>query len=158
MPLPKYMVRLAVAERTQLEELIRTGQRAASTLIHARILLKTDRGAEGPGWDDERIADALECGESTVYRVRQAFVERGLKAALFRKKPTGRQYRKLDGAQEAQLIALACGAPPEGRASWTLRLLADRLVALEVVDTISPECVRMTLKKTHLSLGCGPRG
>ncbi len=158
MPLPKYVVRLTVAERTQLEELIRTGQRAASTLIHARILLKTDRGAEGPGWDDERIADALECGESTVYRVRQAFVERGLKAALFRKKPTGRQYRKLDGAQEAQLIALACNAPPEGRASWTLRLLADRWVALEVVDTISPECVRMTLKKTHLSLGCGPRG
>lgn len=93
-----------------------------------------------------------------MYRVRQAFVEHGLEAALFRKRPTGRQYRKLDGAQEAQLIALACSAPPEGRASWTLRLLADRLVALEVVDTISPECVRMTLKKTHLSLGCGPRG
>ena len=70
MPLPKYVVRLTVAERTQLEELIRTGQRAASTLIHARILLKTDRGAEGPGWDDERIADALECGESTVYSLR----------------------------------------------------------------------------------------
>ena len=81
-----------------------------------------------------------------------------MKAALFRRKPTGRQYRKLDGAQEAQWIALACNAPPEGRASWTLRLLADRLVALEVVDTISPEWVRMTLKKTYLSLGCGPRG
>lgn len=111
-------------------------------------------GAGGPGWDDARIAEAVECGTSTVYRVRQAFVERGLDAALLRKKPTGRQFRKLDGAQEAQLIALACGAPPEGRVHWTLRLLADRLVALEVVDTISPECVRMTLKKTRSSRGC----
>ena len=91
-------------------------------------------------------AEALECGESTVYRVRQAFVEHGLEAALFRKRPTGRRYRKLDGAQEAQLIALACAHPPRAR-QLTLRLLADRLVALEVVDTISPECVRMTLKK-----------
>jgi len=123
-------------------------------LIHARILLKADVGAGGPGWDDARIAEAVECGTSTVYRVRQAFVERGLDAALLRKKPTGRQFRKLDGAQEAQLIALACGAPPEGRVHWTLRLLADRLVALEVVDTISPECVRMTLKKTRSSRGC----
>jgi len=158
MPLPKYIVRLTAGERTQLEEWIHTGQRVASVLIHARILLKADVGAGGPGWDDARIAEAVECEASTVHRVRQAFVERGLDAALLRKKPTGRQFRKLDGAQEAQWIALACNAPPEGRASWTLRLLADRLVALEVVDTISPECVRMTLKKTHLSLGCGPRG
>jgi hypothetical protein len=85
-------------------------------------------------------------------------VEEGLAAALFRKKPTGRQYRKLDGAQEAHLIALACGAPPEGRAAWTLRLLADRLVELDVVDSISPECVRMTLKKTNLSRGCASSG
>jgi hypothetical protein len=88
-----------------------------------------------------------------VYRVRQAFVEQGLTAALFRKQPTGRQYRKLDGAQEARLIALAGGAPPEGRCGWTLRLLADRLVELEVVESISPECVRMTLKKTSSSRG-----
>ena len=158
MPLPKYIVRLTDAERTQLDDLIRTGKRAASALIHARILLKADVGEGGPGWDDERIAEAVECGASTVYRVRQAFVEEGLAAALFRKKPTGRQYRKLDGAQEAHLIALACGAPPEGRAAWTLRLLADRLVELAVVDSISPECVRMTLKKTNLSRGCGSSG
>jgi len=82
----------------------------------------------------------------------------GLAAALFRKKPTGRQYRKLDGAQEARLIALACGAPPEGRANWTMRLLADRLVELAIVDTISPECVRTTLKKTSSSRGCGSNG
>jgi len=149
MPLPKYIVRLTAEEHTELEDLIGTGKRAASVLIHARILLKADVGAGGPGWDDARIAEAVECGASTVYRVRQAFVEEGLAAALFRKKPTGRQYRKLDGAQEAHLIALACGAPPEGRATWTLRLLADRLVELAVVDSISPECVRMTLKKRN---------
>ena len=157
MPLPKYIVRLTDEERTQLEDLSRTGTRAAQ-ILHARILLKADAGAGGPGWDDERMAEAVECGASTVYRVRQAFVEEGLTAALFRKKPTGRQYRKLDGAQEAHLIALACGAPPEGRANWTLRLLADRLVELEVVDAISPECVRMTLKKTNSSPGCASSG
>ena len=92
----------------------------------------------------------MECGASTVYRVRQAFVEDGLTAALFGKRPTGRQYRKLDGAQEARLIALACGAPPEGRTSWTLRLLADRLVELDVVDSISPECVRIDAQKNEL--------
>ena len=154
MPLPKYIVRLTDEERTGLTDLIRTGKRAASVLIHARILLKADVGSDGSGWDDGRIAEALACGASTVYRVRQAFVERGLEAALQRKKPTGRQYRKLDGAQEARLIALACGAPPEGRSRWTMRLLADRLVELEVVDTIGPECVRTTLKKTRSSRGC----
>ncbi|MFZ1830524.1 MAG: IS630 family transposase [Candidatus Competibacteraceae bacterium] len=158
MPLPKYIVRLTDEERTRLDDLIRTGKRAASVLIHARILRKADAGAGGSGWDDGRIAEALDCGESTVYRVRQAFVEEGLPAALFRKKPTGRQYRKLDGAQEAHRIALACGALPEGRATWTLRLLADRWVELNVVDSISPECVRMTLKKTNSSRGCASRG
>jgi transposase len=158
MPLPKYIVRLTAEERTELEELIHTGKRAASVIVHARILLEADAGDGGPGWDDERIAAAVECGASTGYRVRQAFVEEGLPAALFRKKPTGRQYRKLDGAQEAHRIALACGAPPAGRATWTLRLLADRRVELEVVDAISPECVRTTLKKTNSSLGCASRG
>jgi transposase len=153
MPLPKYIVRLSAEERAHLEELIRTGKRAASVLVHARILLKADVGEAGPGWDDRRIAEAVACGASTVYRVRQAFVEQGLTAALFRKQPSGRQYRKLDGAQEARLIALACGAPPEGRCGWTLRLLADRLVELEVVESISPECVRMTLKKTSSNRG-----
>ena len=158
MPLPKYVVRLTAEERTELEDLIGAGKRAASVILHARILLKADAGANGPGWDDDRIAEAMECGASTVYRVRQAFVERGLEAALLRKKPTGRQYRKLDGAQEARLIALACGAPPEGRSRWTMRLLADRLVELEVVDTIGPECVRTTLKKTSSSRGCASNG
>ena len=150
MPLPKYRVCLTEEERTYLENLIRTGtDRAAATLIHARILLKANVGSEGPGWDDERIAEAVDCSASTVYRVRQAFVEEGLSTALFRKKPTGRLYRKLDGAQEAQLITLACSEPPEGQTRWTLRLLADQLVDLQVVESISPECVRATLKKTN---------
>jgi transposase len=158
MPLPKYSVRLTAEERTELDGLIRSGKRAASVLLHARILLKADAGAGGPGWDDDRIAEAIECGASTVYRTRRAWVEEGLSAALFRKKPTGRQYRKLDGVQEAHLIALACSVAPEGRGRWTLRLLADRLVELNVVESISPECVRMTLKKTNSSRGCANSG
>lgn len=151
MPLPKYQVCLTEEERTHLENLIHTGtHRAAATLIHARILLKANVGSEGPGWDDERIAEAVDCSASTVYRVRQAWVEEGMSAALFRKKPTGRLYRKLDGAQEAQLITLACSEPPEGQTRWTLRLLADQLVDLQVVESISPECVRATLKKNEL--------
>ena len=158
MPLPKYLVRLTDEERAQLENLIRTGKRAASVIIHARILLKADASTGGPGWDDEPLAEAVACGTSTGYRVRQAFVEEGLPAALFRKKPTGRQYRQLDGAQEAHRIALAGGAVPEGRRRWTLRRLADRWVEGDVVDAISPECVRMTLKKTNSSRGCGSNG
>jgi transposase len=158
MPLPKYIVRLTDAERIHLEELSRTGKRAASVILHAQILLKADVGEGGPGWDDAQITEAVNCGASTVYRVRQAFVEEGLPVALFRKKPTGRQYRKLDGVQEAHLIALACGEAPAGRGRWTVRLLADRLVELNVVDSISPECVRMTLKKTNSSRGCASSG
>src|SRR5574342_871561 len=105
MPLPKYLVRLTADERAELDNRIRTGKRAASVILHARILLKADVGAGGPGWDAAPITEAVECGASTVDRVRQAFVEAGLTAALFRKKPTGRQYRKLDGAQETHLSA-----------------------------------------------------
>ena len=152
MPLPKYIVRLTADERAELNALIRPGKRAAAVLIHARLLLKADAGPDGPGGDDAQSTEAVECGASTVYRVRQAFVEAGLTAALFRKKPTGRQYRKLDGAQEAPLIALAGGVPPEGRTHWTLRLLADRLVELAVVESISPEGVGMTLKKRTQAL------
>ena len=160
MPLPKYIVRLTDEERTDLEHLIHTGKhRAAATLIHARILLKADVGTGEPGWDDDRMVEAIECSASTVYRVRQTFVEEGLTAALFRKKPTGRLYRKLDGEQEAQLIALACSTPPAGRTHWTMRLLADRLVELQVVDSIGPECVRTTLKKTRIvNLARGSKG
>jgi transposase len=127
-------------------------------LLHARILLKADVGADSRRWTDTEIAEALDTSAATVHRVRQAFVEQGMEAALSRKRPTGRQYRKLDGAQEAQLIAVACSAPPAGRARWTLRLLADKLVALDIVATISPECVRTTLKKMCSNHGSKSNG
>ena len=143
----KVIVRLSGEQRRELKQVGRSGRQPARTLVHARILLKAD--VAGPGWDDDRIAEALECSAGTVARVRKTFVAGGLDAALHRKKPTGRQYRKLDGAQEARLVALACSTPPDGRARWTLKLLADRLVELEVVEAISDETVRRTLKKTR---------
>jgi transposase len=154
----KYVVRLHLEEREQLLALVNTGHAAAAKLLHARILLKADVGADTHPWTDAAIAGALDTTASTVHRVRQAFVEGGLEAALSRKRPTGRQYRKLDGAQEAQLISVACSAPPEGRTQWTLRLLADKLVELNIIDTISPECVRTTLKKTSLNHGSRSSG
>ena len=149
----KYIVRLTAEERDQLRNWITTGRRAASVLTRARILLKADAGERGSGDRDEAVAEAVETSVSTVHRVRQAYVEEGFEAALYRRPPTGRQYRKLDGAQEARLIAVACSAPPAGRARWTLQLLADKLVALKVVDRIGRECVRTTLKKTRSSRG-----
>jgi transposase len=147
----KYVVRLTPEEHAQLLPLTRRGKVAARTLLHARILLKADSGPEAPAWSDEAISEALEVHATTVARVRQRFVEEGLEAAL-RPKPTRRQYaRKLDGAAEAHLIALACSPAPEGRAQWTLRLLANRLVELEHVGSVSHETVRRTLKKTSYS-------
>jgi transposase len=154
----RYTVRLSAAERQGLIDLVTTGKRAAATITRARILLKADVGREGEAWDDEQIAEAFETSLSTIHRVRQAFVEEGLEEALYRKKPTGRQYRKLDGDQEARLIAVACSQAPEGRSRWTLRLLADKLVELRVVESVSPECVRTTLKKTTSSPGCRSNG
>jgi len=147
----KHVVRLSVDQRHELEQMARSGRHPARTLVHARVLLKAD--ADGSAWGDVRIAEALECSVGTVARVRKQFAQGGLDAALYRKKPVGRQYRKLDGAQEARLVALACSAPPEGQARWTLKLLADRLVELEVVDAVSDETVRRTLKKTTSSRG-----
>ena len=154
----KYMVRLNPEEHAQLLALVNTGRAAAVKLLHARILLKADVGADNRCWTDAEIAEALDTSAATIHRVRQAFVEQGLEAALSRKRPTGRQYRKLDGAQEAQLIAVSCSAPPEGRARWTLKLLADKLVELAIVDTISTECVRTTLKKTCSNHGSRSNG
>jgi transposase len=145
----KYIVTLTDDERQALQELIAAGKAAARKLTHARILLKADAAPGGPGWADDRIAEAVEVSVATVERVRQRFVEQGLEAALARKKQ-GRlsRERKLDGRGEARLIALACSAPPAGRKAWTLRLLADRLVELQVVDAIGTETVRQVLKKT----------
>jgi transposase len=154
MPQKKYLVTLTPEERDHLAQLLSAGKAAALVLTRARILLKADQAAGGPAWDDARIAEALDCGHRTVERVRQRFVEQGVEAALQRKKQDRpSRPRKLDGAAEARLIALACSQPPEGRAGWTMRLLADRLVELEVVDAVSDETVRRAMKKTPSSRG-----
>ena len=145
----KYMVRLTAEEPTSLSQMIRSGKDSARTLLHARILLKADSRPEAPACSDEAVSEALEVHATTVARVRQHFVEEGLEVAL-RPQPTTRRYeRKLDGQAEAHLLALACGPAPEGQAKWTLRLLADQLVELQHVDSISYETVRQTLKKTN---------
>ncbi len=149
----KYVVTLSEEERAHLHTLVGSGTAPARSLTHARILLKANQGEAGPGWTDESIAGALEVHSATVARVRQQYVTAGLAAALHRKAPDRLYQRKLDGEQEAHLIALACSAPPEGRQRWTLQLLAERLVALELVDTVSHETVRQTLKQTTSSRG-----
>ena len=122
-------------------------------VTRARILLKADHGEGGPGWSDAAIAGALDVNPSTVLRVRKQFVTEGLEPTLSRKRPDRIYERRLDGDQEAHLVALTCGTPPEGQARWSLRLLADELVRLEVVEAISYETVRQTLKKTISSRG-----
>ena len=146
----KYKVTLTAEERRELRELVAAGKAAAKKLAHARILLKADAAEGGPAWPDGRIAEAVEISVATIERVRQRFVEQGLEAALVRKKQ-GRPSREraLDGLAEARLIALACSAPPDGRKAWTMRLLADRLVELEVVPSLSDETVRRALKKAN---------
>jgi transposase len=154
MPEKKYLVALTPDERGQLDALLRKGKAAALVLTRARILLKADQADGGPAWDDARIAESLEVGERTVSRVRQRFVERGFEACL-RRKPQDRpsRERKLDGAAEAKLVAVACSKAPAGRAEWTMQLLADKLVELGVVESISDETVRRALKKTPSSRG-----
>ena len=149
----KYIVTLMPAERQQLRGMVSRGRAAARKLVHARILLKADAAEGGPAWGDAAIAEGLEVGQATVERVRQQFVEEGLEAALERRKPRREYERRLDGDGEAHLIALACSQAPEGHARWTLRLLADRMVALEYVETVSKNTVARTLKKTNSSLG-----
>lgn len=142
------IVQLSEEERAVLHTLISQGSAPANKLTHARILLKANQGEAGPGWTDGAIATALEVHPTTVARVRQAYVRNGLEAALTRKPPNREYRRKLDGEQEAHLVALACSESPAGHARWTLRLLAERLVALEIVETVSHETVRQTLKQT----------
>ena len=144
-----YVVRLSEVERAQLRTLVAAGVAPARKLTRARILLKANQGEGGPGWTDAAIAGALDVAPSTVFRVRQQYATEGLTAALERKAPERVYARTLDGVQEAKLVALACSTPPAGRACWTLRLLADELVRLEVVDTISYETVRRTLAQTR---------
>ena len=146
----KYIFTLTAEERQSLHGLIAAGKAAAQKLAHARILLKADAAEGGPAWPDGRIAEAIEVSVPTIERVRQRFVEQGLEAALVRKKQARpSRERALDGRAEAKLIALACSAPPDGRKAWTMRLLAETLVELEVVPAISDETVRRSLKKAN---------
>jgi hypothetical protein len=148
----KYVVKMTLEERSELQSMVDQGRKSKTVRQRARVLLKTDESSAGPGWTDERAAEFAEVSLRTVSRIRKRFVEEGFEAAVYRKPSTDRQYRKLDGAGEATLIATACSEAPEGRVRWTLRLLADQLVALGVVDSITPECVGSVLKKTNLSL------
>lgn len=148
----KYLVTLTGEERAALETLIAGGKRAARTLAHARILLKADATAAGPGWEDSAISAAVEVSAATVQRVRRRFVEEGFAAAL-RPRPHHRTPSPLvDGVAEAHLVTLACSTPPEGTGRWTLRLLAERMVALAYVPHVSHETVRQVLQTTK----CGP--
>lgn len=144
----KYRILLSDDERAALRSLVSAGIAPARTLTRARILLKADHSDAGPGWSDAAIAGALDVNPSTVLRVRRQFVEDGLTATLERKRPDRIYPRTLDGDAEARLVAMTCGTPPDGQARWSLRLLADALVRLEVVEAISHETVRQTLKKT----------
>ena len=143
----KYIVSLTPTEKNELEQLIRGGKAAARKLTHARILLNANSCEGQVGWTDQAISEALDVSRATIARVRQAFVEQGLEAALNPQSAPEYRRRKLDGSAEAHLIALACSQPPQGRSSWSLRLLADEMVTLDYVESISHESVRQVLKK-----------
>jgi transposase len=154
----KYVVRLDELERGRLREMVDRGQGSRTIRNRALILLKADEGDRGPGWPDTKIAEAFDVGVRTVERTRRLLVVEGLEAVLARKPSPNRQYRKLDGVQEAELVKLACSKPPAGRARWTLRLLADRLVERKVVTSVGREAVRTTLQKTTSSRGSASSG
>ena len=153
MPRKMYIVSLTDQEHSSLEELTRKGKSPAYKVNHARILLLADTNREGGGWKDQDISSALNISIATIERVRQCLVESGLEAALSRKTQKNRQRSRLDGEQEAHLIALTCSSPPDGQGRWTLRMLGARMVELGYVEQISHETVRKTLKKTNLSCG-----
>jgi len=157
MPEKRFIVTLSRAERRQLEETVSKGKGTAHRIKHAHILLAADE--KGPNRKDEDIARAFRCHCNTVANIRQRFVEQGLDGALERKqRETPPVPRKLDGRGEARLIAVACSVAPEGCVKWTMQMLADELVTLGVVESISDETVRLTLKKTNLSRTCGSVG
>ncbi len=150
----KYIVRLSKDERKTLKKLITSGRGPARMFTRARILLKADQSDEGPRWSDEKISEALELTVQTIERVRKQLVEEGFDAVLSRREYKQKVSRKkIDGDVEARLIALSCSEPPEGRTRWTLRLLADTIVELGYVESISHEAIRQTLKKTSSNPG-----
>jgi len=144
----KYVVELTSEERKELSELVSMGKAAARKITHARVLLQADESKNGSAWTDNQIAEALGIHINTIHGIRRRLVEQGLRAAVERKKQNMPSRKRIvDGEVEAHLIALRCGNPPEGRNQWNLRLLADKLVALEIVPSISHETVRQALKK-----------
>jgi len=145
----KYVVELTSEEREELEQLVSKGKAAARKITHARVLLQASESKDGPAWTDKQISQAFGVHTNTIHGIRRRFVEHGLQAALERKKQDHPSRKPVvDGDVEAHLIALRCGDPPEGRNQWTLRLLADKLVELEIVPSICHETVRQALKKT----------
>ena len=147
----KYIVRLTAEERKELKDLVNKGKSQAYRIKHANILLAVD--ADGPNWPDHQAAKAYKCHKNTVVNVRQRFVEQGFEDALERKKQqSASRKRIIDGESEARLISIACSTPPKGCAKWTMQMLADELIVLKVVDSISGQTVWRTLKKTNLSL------
>jgi len=146
----KYIIRLTADERQELENVVTKGKTLAYRVKHAHILLAID--ADGPNWPDHQAAQAYQCHQNTVRNVRQRFVEQGLEAALERKtQEVPSRMRIIDGDREARLISIACSTPPAGHAKWTMQLLADELVTLNVVESISSQTVWRTLKKTNLN-------
>ena len=151
-PVKKYVVRLSVEEREQLDAMIRKGKSSAQRLMKARILLKADVSEDGEGWSDSEIVEALGTSLTTVYRTRQQLVEEGLEVVLSRKKPSRTSVLPIfDGEKEAKLIALACSKPPEGRSRWTLRMLEDKVVELDIVERASDSTIGRVLKKLNSS-------
>ena len=148
----QYVVELTSEERSQLRQIVAKGNTTGYRIKYAHILLKSDQGKGGPGWSDPKIAETFGCNLSTVYRLRKRLVENGFNAVLQHGNTGKRKQRKLDGKAEAHLIALACSQPPEGRQRWTVRLLANELVALGIVDSCGKTTVHETLKKMNSSL------
>jgi transposase len=153
MPAKRYKVKLSEEERQKREQITKNGKSAAAKFNHAHILLKADENQEEGGWKDQSISDIFNISIRTIERVRQRFVEEGLENALVPRPRQTLKLKKLDGETEAHLIAVACSSPPEGCSRWTLRLLADQIVTMGYVESISHESVRQVLKKTNLSLG-----
>ena len=148
----KYIVELTSEERSALEDIVKTERMAAHKRRHARMLLKADQGPLGPAWKDADIADAFDCTTKSVERLRERLVEHGLDTAMDHGNRGSYRAKKLDGVAEAHLIATACSSAPEGRNRWTVRLLADAMVSLGIVDSVSKSTIHNTLKKTNLSL------
>jgi len=150
----KRVVCLSAEQRQRCASVVKSGTAHARTILHAHVLLKTDCSPDGPSWTDAAIAEAFDVSTVTVSHIRRVMVEQGLEAALAHYQAPRREYpRKLDGHQEAHLLAIARSDPPEGAVRWSLRMIRDRMVQLGYVDTLCHETVRVTLKKGHCSLG-----